>query len=43
MAYFWKKWIDEVLPENKVVVEIENRQVIKILDNKYFEIIVSDN
>ena len=22
MAYFWKKRIDEVLPENKVVVEI---------------------
>ena len=29
--------------DNILVIEIENRQVIKILDNKYFEIIVSDN
>lgn len=29
--------------DNILVIEIDEKQVIKILDNKYFQIIVSDN
>lgn len=29
--------------DNALVIEIEKKQNIKIVDNKYFEIIVSDN
>ncbi|MBP3800963.1 MAG: hypothetical protein J6I85_02875 [Clostridia bacterium] len=29
--------------DNILVIEIEKKQVIKILDNKYFQIIVSEN